>query len=114
MTGRAERNAALLRDFQAGLSEEQLGDRYHITPKHVRKLIGQLTSPCPVESGSFKQGWIDNPSSFARPGPPAPPPEFPGPIKFTCRDCGGTVSPRTWECGGCGVVFRSFLKAGSS
>lgn len=108
----AERNAALLRDHQAGLSDEEIGRRYGVTPKHVRKLIGRLTDPGPADQGSLKNRWKNNPSVFARPGAAEPP--RPRPIKFTCRTCGGTVSPRTWECGGCGLVYRSFAKLGGS
>ncbi|WP_116206207.1 helix-turn-helix domain-containing protein [Amycolatopsis circi] len=108
----AERNAALLRDHQAGLSDEEIGQRYGVTPKHVRKLIGRLTEPGPAAPGSLKHRWTNNPSVFARPA--AAPPPRPRPIKFTCRTCGGTVSPRTWECGGCGLVYRSFAKLGGS
>lgn len=103
-----QRNAAMLRDRRSGMSVEQLAERYELTPRYVRKLLVRLSGDSLIEPGSLTYGWMSNPAAFARPGPPCPQPVQPGPIRFTCRDCGSDVSTRTWNCTGCNTHFSFF------
>ncbi|MET9263760.1 hypothetical protein [Amycolatopsis sp. NPDC004079] len=109
----AARNAAMLREHRSGMSIGQIAQRHELTPKYVRKLLSGLAGGSLVEAGSFTHGWLSNPAAFARPGPPCPQPEQPGPVRFTCRSCGGAVSTRTWDCTGCKARFRVFAKSGA-